>query len=321
MAIFNIIRNGSQETVADVLEQARIVQAVLARLDTLARLDVLAREIYEGLAASGPARDGSREPNRIIEEWMQGEADKSTYCSVKAMEENVNFQCGKTAFDCGPNDPNPFNCQSDAVFNGCGAGKVPEDFGCSATPDQFVCQDEFDCNKETYDCGVFACSTPDGTGKFDCTVKFDFACNWTVFNCFDDFDCTAGHIFQCGTQHNCTDSFDCRSTGDPKCLTYLEYDRNGDGVVDTSGDFTCGIDGGGVDAFNCDDSFQCKAADEFDCTPNSQFFCGNKEATDSFDCGSTTKFGGCNPAAYFGCDTIDKFTCSNQTSKYSGGGE
>lgn len=312
MAIVKDDQRESPAAVSDVLGHARLVQAVLLRLDARARLDALAREIYEGLTPQKIPKSGSQhEPGSTMLEWMSGEADASTFCSNKGTDPNTIFQCGKSVFNC-----DKFVCQSDSVFNGCGKSPAT-DYGCKQVAAGYVCEDKFECNANIFDCGRFDCSTPDGTGSFVCDEAFDFGCNWSAFNCLDDFDCTAGHIFLCGTNHACTDSFDCRPTGDPACQTASEYDRNGDGQVDTAGDFACGTAGGSQDAFWCDDKFQCGAADEFECTSLSQFYCGDGGGTDSFDCGSSTKFNCTTGGQFFQCNPMNNFTCSNKTTPYS----
>jgi hypothetical protein len=130
----------------------------------------------------------------------------------------------------------------------------------------------------------------------------DFVCGGPDYDCFDDFDCSAGHIFFCTDDHECKDDFGCSATGNTKCDATFPYSRPDDGGTDTTpGDFVCGLGGGDSDNYDCSNKFTCTAKDEFDCTSKTDFDCGTGDAGDKFECGSSTRFE---------CDTKDNFGCS-----------
>lgn len=320
MAMTENERGAADLTISDVLGRTRLVQAVLARLDARARIDSLAREIYDGLVTPAAESQAEKDRSRFATKWAQGEMDVTTYCSYnpKNPKTTVSFDCASDLFSCKAISGGggfecakgfTFNCSEDVTFNNC-AGQSSG----------FSCTTNFKCNTwQVYDCFKYRCGTKTTDSKFGCDTEFDFQCAGLNFGCYDDFDCTAGHIFACRSNNNCVDSFDCNATGNPNCVQNNDYARrtgpNG-GKDTTAGDFACGTWKGTADGFQCSDKFDCKSVSDFECSQSTTFTCGSGIATNHFDCSTMTSFN-CSQFNAFDCTPPNKFTCSNQTSKYT----
>ncbi len=200
-----------------------------------------------------------------------GEIDQGTVCGSGANSEDTatNFQCDEISFLC-----TNFTCDDSLgdTFGNCGG----------ATEDSYGCKKDYDCDAEVFDCMVYLCGNDGKKDSFNCDSNFDFFCG-AIYDCVDTFECSSGHIFDCTSTFDCgaateqvSDSFTCSSSGDPECDgdfgCVAGYSGNNN---NTAGDFVCGIEGKDSDTFNCRITFECSAADDFNCDDSTTFRCGN----------------------------------------------
>jgi hypothetical protein len=272
--------------IASALRHARLVDAVLSRYQARRGLRSMANEIYSGLASASSSS--------VTADYV-GETEKGTICGKGANGLPVLFQCSKNGAD-------KFNCTAPGGFT-CGATYSDCDKAAGST---FECKKDFDCKNDFFDCSVFSCGDPTGAaGSYNCDEKKDFVCGGADFDCHDDFDCTAGHVFFCADNHECKDNFECKATGNPECdgtpgNKYGVPENDGN-----AGDFICGHPGPDGDQFDCTATFDCNSKDDFDCIKSTTFNCGDGNGTDQFNCAKDT---------HFQCDT--KFDCKGGAGKF-----
>lgn len=223
-----------------------------------------------------------------------GEGDNKTLCgSSPRAGDTVRFDCPQSFSGCSAD----YNCPSGVTFSNC--GNMKNTFSCNAD----TVGENFDCNQSLFDCASYGCGQASSGSTFECN-EIDFLCG-AAFQCMQDFDCTAGHVFLCSSSNDCIDLFGCSSTGDVKCPTPSDYSRpDSDGIDRNPGDFVCGMRGGTADTFNCVGNFDCNSEDEFDCVQSTGFTC-----IGPFDCKNKSQFE-CDDISSFGCET--SFGCHDE---------
>ena len=279
------------------IDRLDVINKVFARLKERSELLRMARQVYAGICDAQP-------PNTVCDQFF-GEKDAGTLCNPAGSKgADGRFECAKNDFSC-----SSYDCGKEFTFSDCGG-----------SANSFACNTGYQCkgaggNENFFDCHDFSCDGK-GVGNYHCEAKFDFLCG-DEFECATFFNCKGGHIFACTDDHDCNDNFGC-SGGGTKCSTAFPYSRPDD---TTPGDFFCGIAGGDSDSFDCTDSFNCTAQDQFECWDSATFRCGGGEG-DKFGCGDQTDFD-CDTSFncqtffeclnVFDCATAAKFSCKSPT--------
>lgn len=202
-----------------------LVERVIGEVGRLAGDEQMAHEASEILAEAGiTARADAQCP-----EWEVPCAESGDYnpnclvptpheCGEQHQKFVVNPCFPKSPFVCGPNETPkygycPEDCQDDD--HKCMGHFLEHHFACPASHEcpgdfGFACGSiyqtpgHFDCNSK------FVCGNGDGIYDFHCTGSFD---------CRNDFDCDAYHIFQCLTYVGTggDTGFECEGQGGFEC--------------------------------------------------------------------------------------------------------
>lgn len=301
--------------------QRGFLQAVLDRLDERGQCRYTAAIIFRGIRRAFVAEDD------II--TVCGKPDTEFLCSfafscnahscVSPYEplcqpmqgEDSKWNCGGTTFSC------------KTTYTACAPATPKGTFSCTS----------FDCKQQIFDCMKFQCN-PEAGKTYTCHHELDFLCGW-YNQCGETFDCSSGHGYFCTNQVSCSgDLFTCSGgTGDCKkkeggegSTTFYCVDE-GNPPYDCPdfnaysdklpGDFRCGWpQENGQNLFSCYIEFDCQAADDFDCMPDSKFRCGG-DKWQKFDCTSKGGDDQFHCRKLFLCQDAAKFKCNESGTPYT----
>jgi hypothetical protein len=292
------------------------LENLFERLGAREKLHSVARTILKEMKPPAQAEQFAGE--------FAGEAEQMFACMDVAGNESIVFICdpegAESDFAC--DIPIGFSCG-----NICKYAECPGE-------DDYTCNSDFDCgagvvaNPTIFDCSHFDCGENDPAGSsqpFGCDAELDFVCGGFDFDCCDDFECDANHVFICTNLNDCEDNFTCSGGKwcdeenicqgtEYGCDPPAAYEGPNDG---NPGDFECGDDVGGAEGFNCYDHFTCAATDDFNCDGGGSFTCGDDaQQTDNFDCDAEFECYGT-----FSCISAERVDCDASGNPYECPGE